>query len=255
MSLDGHYLFALWMVFTRISACLLVAPLFGAQTPLQVRLGLCGAISFALTPELLSAVGPTPNNVGELVLSIGNEALVGLVLGLAVQMVMIAVQMAGSVLDIQIGLSSVQVFNPATNHPVSLFANFKYWLALVLMLLMNGHHLMIKSFVASYSTHIAAATSWSTAGNALLQWLATLGLLALQICAAPVAVCVLVDGAASMINRSVPQMQVYIVGIPAKMLMGFVALSLALPLTVTAVQAGLEVSFDYAGKMLAPVRR
>jgi flagellar biosynthetic protein FliR len=71
-------------------------------------------------------------------------------------MLLLAFQAAGSFIDLQIGLGSAQILNPMTQQAVTLFAQFKYWLALVLLLMMNGHHMMIQGLVSSYD--LAAAS-------------------------------------------------------------------------------------------------
>ncbi len=241
-------IFGFFLVFTRLGACFMVAPLFGGQTPIQVRVGLAGAIAFALTPLLAPKIGGVPPDFYTFVTRVGHEVLVGLILGSCLQMLLLAFQAAGSFIDLQIGLGSAQILNPMTQQAVTLFAQFKYWLALVLLLMMNGHHMMIQGLVSSYD--LAAGPGQYAVVEGLLPLINKMGLLCLQVAAPAAAVCILVDVAAGVVNKAVPQMQVFVVGMPAKIVAGILAIAFGLPALVTVVQAGVEHSFDAFHHML-----
>lgn len=251
MRLDESWLLAFLLVFARISAMLLSSPVFGGTTPTQVRVGICGAVSFALVPVLKPLLPDVQPDLYGLLASVFHELLVGLLIGSCLQLLMLAAQTAGAFLDLNIGLGSVQLLNPMTNAPTSLLARFKFMLALVLLLVMNGHHLMFEAFVRSYSlTPLIGAESMPAVREGLLTLLGKLSLLSLQIAAPPAAVCIVIDATAGVVNKSVPQMQVFLVSLPAKILMGIMALSLSLPILAYGVQSGVEHTFDALAGMM-----
>lgn len=172
----------------------------------------------------------------------GNEILVGILIGGTLQLFLLAVQMAGSILDFQLGMSSSQVFNPLSNQQVTLFSNLKTWLALVLLLLMNGHHMMLAAFVNSYKVAPTVFTHGVQAN--MIHLMGNFALLTLQMAAPAAAVALLIDVAAGLVNKSVPQMQVYLVAMPGKVIMGVMTVSMALPVLVVTVQSGLEHAFQ-----------
>ncbi|HRI42734.1 MAG TPA: flagellar biosynthetic protein FliR [Fimbriimonadaceae bacterium] len=242
--LDAVYLFAFFLVFVRCGAMLLVSPIFGASTPVQVRVGLAAMTSVALTPLVRSYIGEPPADLYGLVGAVLYEALAGLLIGWCLQLLAVAAQMAGAFLDIQIGLSTVQVFDPQTQSPVSLFAQFKYLLAVVLLLVLDGHHLMFGAFVESYRLGPIGVQNLDGVTQGFVSLVSNLCLLSLQIAAPVAGVCVIVDAAAGIVNKSVPQMQAFMVTIPAKLMLGIVTLSLTLPIMAIAVKSGVEHTFD-----------
>jgi flagellar biosynthetic protein FliR len=243
MMFDAVYLFAFLLVFIRAGAMLLVAPIFGASTPAQIRIGLAAMVAMALTPVVRSFLGEPPSDLYGLFGAVLYEALAGLLIGWCLQLLAVAAQMAGAFLDIQIGLSTVQIFDPQTQSPVSLFAQFKYLLAVVLLLVFDGHHLMFEAFVESYRLGPIGIGDMESATSGFLSLVGNLSLLSLQIAAPVAGVCVIVDAAAGIVNKSVPQMQAFMVTIPAKLMLGILTLSLTLPIMATAVKNGVEHTF------------
>lgn len=250
MTLDAGLIWAFGAVFVRCGAMLLSSPIFGGSTPVQVRVGLTTMVACALTPVLRPYIGAPPANLYEVVCGLGYEALIGLLIGSCLQALLMGAQMAGAILDIEVGLGTIQIFNPQTQTPVSLFAQFKFLLALVLLLIMNGHHMMFRAFVSSYQFSPLSATDMPHLHYGIVTLIGTISLLALQIAAPVAGVCVVVDAAAGIVNKSVPQMQAFIVTIPAKIMLGIVAMSLSLPILATAVQSGVERTFEIVGGML-----
>ncbi len=247
MTLGAASLVSLFLIFVRISACLLASPLFGNTTPVQVRVLLCAAIAFALNPVLSPYIQADIKNLGDFLPLIVNEVAIGILIGMCLQMVVYAAQMAGSLLDIQIGMASMQLFNPLAGSHTTLFGSLKMWLSLVLILLLDGHHMMLGAFVQSYQLTASPVVSMAEFG--LVQLLGKMCLLAIQIAAPAGAVALLVDIAAGIVNKSVPQMQVYMVAMPGKILMGVMAVTISLPILVSGVTAGLEHSFDALSNM------
>ena len=251
MPLDQITLLTFFLLFGRISACLMASPLFGGQVPVQVRVMLCGVLSFSLVPLMRGVVTHVPSNLMELGLMMAQEIAIGLMLGLCLQLLVQAVQMAGTIIDLQIGLSTVQLMNPMTGSVVSVFGQFKTWLALALLLIMNGHHLMITAFVRSYELQPSLSMgSMAQIQGTMSEMIARVCLIAVQIAAGPAAVALVIDIAAGVVNKSVPQMPVFMVAMPAKLLAGILALAVALPIFSIGVQSGIEFSMDWMDRMI-----
>src|SRR5579862_6543187 len=245
MSFDSALLYSFVLVFVRCSAMLLVSPMFGAQTtPLQVRIFTTLAIAGALTCALQPASGPLPADLYTMAAAVLKEALAGLLIGIFMSLVLQAAQMAGGIIDMQMGLSMSQELNPLTGVSVTVISQFKYMLALVLFLTMNCHHQMILAFARSYQTMPALTyDSIPAVRSGIVSLVGSLSLLALQMAAPVIAVSMIVDAGLGMVNKAVPQIQAMLVGLPAKMILGMLALSLGLPAMATAISSGVNVAF------------
>lgn len=256
MTLDAALLLTFLLVFCRCSALLLTSPVLGGQsTPVHIRVLVCLTLSAAMTAHLNGHIGELPTNVPELLLAVFREVGFGLLLGGLVQLVFQGVMMAGSIVDLQMGLGISQAMNPVTGVPVSVIAQFKYFLCLVLFFLANGHHTMLHAFMASYS--VTADASGFTFGSALqgvLMLLGQVSLLAIQVALPVLAVTIIVDAAFGVMNKAVPTMQVMLMGVPAKVILGLTALAIGLPMMVAYTQTGTSMLFEALEEVFAGVK-
>lgn len=254
MSLDAALLFAFVLLFVRCSAMLLTSPMFGGVTPVLTRVMIGFIISLSLATTVQPYIGKVPGDLWTLALAVGQEALIGILIGFVMQTVIMAAQMAGAFLDLQIGLGAAQIMNPLTANPVSILAQFKFMLALVVFLASNGHHALLSSLIDSYRSGFAITAGSLGATQAGLQSLMTaLGITALQIAAPVVGVSIVVDAAIGILNKAVPPMQAYMVGLPAKLLIGLIVLAFGLPLLVVAVQSGVVASSESLARVLRSI--
>lgn len=244
-------LYAFLLVFVRCGAMLLASPVFGGQaTPGHVRVlttvCIAGALTFAIAPNPMTP----PAGVGGLGLAVANEAAAGLLLGAFMNLVLQVAQIAGSVLDMQIGLSMSQAINPIAGVSVTVLAQFKFMLAMVLYLSMNGHHQLLEAFANSYrSLPALGVDTMPGIANQVVGLVGAVFVLALQIAAPVLAVSVVVDASLGLINRAVPQMQVFLVGMPAKIILGLTVLAFGLPAMADGIQSGVAHGFDALAKV------
>ena len=245
MHFDATLLFAFLLVFVRCSAMLFASPMFGAQnTPLQVRIFTTLAIAGALTCALKPSIGPVPADMYMFAAAILKELLAGLLIGVFMSLVLFAAQMAGAVIDLDMGLSLSQEFSPLTGMNVTVVAQFKYMLALVLFLTMDCHHQMILAFARSYQTMPALGyDSIPAVRTGIVAMIGSLSLLSLQMAAPVIAVSLIVDAGLGIVNKAVPQIQAMLVGLPAKMILGIFALAIGLPAIAAGINAGVHTAF------------
>lgn len=238
-------LWSFLLVFVRCSGMLLASPVFGAQTtPLPIRILTTLCISAALTCALNPSIAPPPETMHAFVMAVANEAVAGLLIGMFMQLAVKAALIGGSLLDLQIGLSMSQTLNPVAGVPVTVVAQYKFMLATVLFLTLNGHHLMLQAFADSYRVMpTLGLSSLPQLQESLVGLITQISLLAIQMAAPVLAVSFVVDAALGVVSKAVPQVHAMIVGMPAKIIVGLIAMSLALPALSAGVQAGIEHSF------------
>lgn len=242
MSLDELFLITFFAGFIRCTAMLLASPLTGNSIPVSVRVMLGAVISLSLTPVISPFIGAVPTNILELGALAFKEAAVGLSIGMVLQFLSATFLMAGSLLDLQIGIGSAQIMNPTIGQSATPLGQFKFWLSIVLLFLLNAHQMMFHALVASYKLP-GFLTPSSDPVTPLLQLLGNLVMISVQVAAPVMAVTIIIDIAASLINKAVPQTQPFLISTPAKLALGIVTLSLALPAIVVTVQRAVELTF------------
>ena len=244
--MDATLLYSFLCVFVRCSAMFISSPVFSAQnTPIMVRIFTTLAIAGALTAALGTNIGPPPANMYLFVMAIAHEVLAGLLIGTFMSFVLQAAQMAGTLVDTQMGLSMSQVLNPINGVSSTVISQFKFMLAVVIFLSVNGHHLMLKAFADSYGSMPGMTLEHlPQMKNNLVGLMGTLSVLSLQMAAPVLGVSLVVDAALGIVNKAVPQMQVVVIGLPAKIVIGLIALSVGLPALVSGVNSGVGVALE-----------
>lgn len=236
MSINIEWLWGFIVVFARTGALVSLAPIFGSKNvPVSVRVGLTTAIAFGLSPIVQTHVGMPPSEWTGLILRIGYEVMVGLVMGYVVNLVLMAVMIAGEILDFMMGLSVMQVLNPISAFPTTLLAQFHYMLALVLFALIDGHHLLLQGLLKSFEMSGGAqgAVQMAEIGfNSIATLTTQVMLLACQIAAPAAGILLIVDAALAIVSRAVPQTPVWLIGMPAKIAIGLTAIAFSLPALV-----------------------
>jgi flagellar biosynthetic protein FliR len=233
MSLDLEWFWAFLVAFVRASGLTLVAPVFGSRlVPVPIRVGLSAVIALALAPLIQPYTGAPPTDWIPLMARLVGEAVIGVVMGYGVSLIIGAALMAGEVLDTMMGFNLMQVLNPVSAFPTTLLAQFHYMLAMTLFALVNGHHWLLLALARSFETGagLGSLSAWS---DGSLSMAAQLGgevmMLCVQIAAPAGGVLLVVDGAMAAVSRAVPQIPVWLIGMPAKIAVGIVALGASLP--------------------------
>ncbi|MBO8162469.1 MAG: flagellar type III secretion system protein FliR [Brevibacillus sp.] len=232
MQLILQYFPVFLLVFVRMTAFIVTAPVISARgVPAQTKVGLAflmAFISFAYVPYST----PIPLDL-TFVMHVMKEALVGMLLGLILQMIFYAVQVAGGLVDMQNGFALANVIDPRTGAYVPITGNFKNIIATLYFLSMDGHHMLIRGIIASYRA-VPLDKAWVGFGSEPLFYLAVKSFsymfMSAFLIAAPMAVALfLVDLSLGIIAKSVPQFNIFVVGLPIKIIASFLMLFVVLP--------------------------
>ena len=209
-------------VFVRVSAFVMFVPFFGSrQFPAQLKVGLILLLSFSVFP--LTAGLPFLQPKGGLGLSIAlfSEVLVGLSIAFVMRMLFAAVQIAGTIVDFQMGFGMVNIIDPQTESQVSITSQFHNIFAMLLYLGLNAHHLTIYSLVESCQliNPQQFAFTASTAEFMLKLFSATF-VVGIKIAAPIMAILFFINVGLGLVARTVPQMNVFIVAFPLQIGVG-----------------------------------
>lgn len=241
---DEASLTAFILVLARLAGLALVVPFMGHRSiPVMVRAAVVMVLALALTP--LVAV-PAEARVLDLAfaLRVAFEVLVGLFLGYLFLAVFMAVTMAGQFIDFELGFGLAQVFDPSFGNNSTILSRFYYLLAMVVFLTCRGHHLIVLALAGSYRVFPAGSLTFpSLVSPPALRALSDVFLLALKVGAPVIGALFVADVVFGIVARAVPQMNVFVIGFPLKILLGLLAVAVTLPFTVAFMRdlvAGLE---------------
>ncbi len=218
------------LVLTRVSGVFLVAPVFGSlNVPVMVKIGLAALVSFLLLPAIPLGYAAGLKSALGLALAIGQELLMGLFIGFAVYLIFVAIQLAGQIIDMQMGFGVVNVIDPVTSSQVSVMGQYKFLVATLFFLALNGHHYVLRALGDSMS--LVPLGELHLSEGAFLKLSAMFGdvfSVAIKIGAPAIAVLFLTNLSMGLLARTVPQINVFIVGLPLSIAMGLLMVGLCM---------------------------
>ncbi|AEB23960.1 MULTISPECIES: flagellar biosynthetic protein FliR [Bacillus] len=247
---------AFLLVFIRISAFFVTVPVFGHRNlPAVHRIG----FAFFLSVICFSTLKHAPAiDIGEqYMLLVIKEAVVGLSLGLIAFMMMAAIQIAGSFIDFQMGFSIANVIDPQSGTQSPLIGQFVYTLALLFMLSVNAHYLLLDGIYYSFQ-YIPLDQAFPSFGNDrfglfIAKSFNAMFIIAFQMSAPVVASLFLVDLALGIVARTVPQLNVFVVGLPLKIAVSFIMLIVCMAVMFVIVRNIFSLTVETMRNLLALV--
>ncbi|MGE5507363.1 MAG: flagellar biosynthetic protein FliR [Chitinophagales bacterium] len=245
------------LVLVRVTGFLGATPFFGSRAiPAPAKMGLGLSVAFFLLPSAhWAGAGVSFDTPGAYSLAVGSELLVGLALGFALTIALSALQVAGQMIDIPIGFSLVNVIDPAMGQQVPVIGQFQYILFMLMFLAINGHHQFLMALARTFEVVPLGGFQYFPGLPALLlKGFSAAFLLGFQIGLPVVAALFLTDIGLGLVARAVPQMNVFVVGFPAKIIVGLLFITLVLPVYATFVEAALGPHSAFFGLIDAIVR-
>ena len=216
--------------FLRALALFSALPIFNRQSvPLRVRIGLAGFIAFAAQPALPAMPVVALDSMLAMTLVV-QQVLIGVTIGFAVRVVFAAVEYAGELIGLQMGLNFAGFFDPVTaaqgTAVSSLFATLVAWLFVAL----NGHLVVITALAASFQAFPVGPEPFAfLARSQPYRWGAEIFATGLWIALPLVAMLMFVNLVLGFISRVAPQIQIFAVGFPITLGLGLVALLFIVP--------------------------
>ena len=225
----------------RILALLAAAPPFNnAGLPMQIRLALGLAITFAVAPALPAIAPIEPaSNAGLLILA--QQMIIGFAMGFAMRLVFSAIDLAGTMISNQMGLGFATAYDPQSAAQTAVVSEFLGMLSLLVFLAINGHLMVIATLGRSFSVlpvgaGAGASASWLNIANAGGLIFSSGVLLAL-----PVVVALLITNIAlGVLGRVAPQLNLMAIGFPITIVLGFSALIVSLSYLAAPLQQLFE---------------
>ena len=229
-------------VLLRVGALIMFFPILGSpQVPGRIKIGLILFISIAVFPVVRATPMHDPKSLFELVVNLFSEITIGLAVAYSARLMFTAVQIAGTVVDFQMGFGVVNVIDPQTETQVSITAQFQNILAILFFLALDAHHIIIWAIVESFFLINPFQINFSTFTPEiiLLLFKATF-VTAVKIAAPIMAILFFISVGLGLVARTVPQMNVFIVGFPLQIGVGLLMVGLSISFFSIVVQGQIE---------------
>jgi len=216
--------------FMRISAMLMAVPVIGSRmVSVRIRVALAILISLLVMPLIPAVPAVDPLSVTGLSISI-QQVLIGLAMGFILQMVLGVLTIAGEVIAMSMGLGFASMVDPANGVNVPVLSQFFLIMGTLLFLALGGHTMIIQLVVSSFQTLPVAATGIERSSFMLIVSFASQMFIGAAWVALPALISILVITLAmGIMTRAAPQLNIFSVGFPVTMLMGFIILMLVMP--------------------------
>ena len=215
---------------TRILGLIMVAPVFGHRSvPAQVKIGLGVFIALIVSP----ALPPLPD------VALGSwhglhilvqQFLIGVAIGFVMRVAFAAIEAAGEIVGLQIGLGFASFFDPQSAGQTLVLARFFNLLAMLVFLAINGHLLLIGVLVDSFQTLPISTQPLAAKGFFTLAAFGSTVLgVGLQLALPLIAILLMTNLALGILTRSAPQLNIFAIGFPITLGVGLVVLDFMLP--------------------------
>ncbi|HSR70170.1 MAG TPA: flagellar biosynthetic protein FliR [Acidobacteriota bacterium] len=223
-----EYFIGFALLLARVGGLMIFAPFWGSfAIARSIRVVLALVLCAVLYPVIGSQITLPSLDPVTVVLGLASEMAVGLMLGLAGQIFLAALQLAGTVMGFQMGFSLVNVIDPQTNVEISVLAVLYNLAAITLFLIMDAHIWFFQAMVDSYQ--IVPPLTASLSGqlfDEMLRISSGLFYLGVKLAMPIVVVGITVDVLLGIVGRAAPQIHILIAGLPLKVLVGFIMVTL-----------------------------
>lgn len=219
-----------FLIFIRIFTLFVLIPIFNHRAiPMTVRIALSLVFAVSLVPQVATIQIELSNTAGYFFL-IGKEVLTGIILGFATEFIFHAVRFAGQIISFLMGFSMVIAFDPEMKQQISIISRIKSITAVTLFLIIDGHFLLLEALARSFQ--VIPLVGMKISGDIvtyIIRLSADVFIIALQIAGPILVMLLLTNVGLGILARTVPQMNVFIVGFPLTISVGFFALVFTYP--------------------------
>lgn len=245
------WLAAFFWPFFRILGLIATAPFFGARgIPASTKIGFAFVITVLVAP-LLAPMPAIPPASAPGLLVVAQQLMIGAAMGIAMRVVFTALELAGHIMGLQMGLGFATFFDPQNSAQIPVMGQFMGLMGILLFLAINGHLMVVTALVDSFEAfpiglQPVASEGWRT----LALWGGEIFrggvLLALPV----LAVLMMTNVALAVLTRAAPQLNIFAVGFPLTLAIGFVVIALSLryviPVFGGMIEAGVHTMMEIA---------
>ncbi len=231
----NDYIYFFSLIMSRYLGIFLLTPVLSSTVLLsRIKVGLAFFLAVITYPVIQEAMFTVmPDHTLIILSTITKELFIGVLIGFVLYIIFAAFQLAGQFIDLRMGFRIANVFDPLSGASAPIIGQFKNVLATLVFLAINAHLLLIQSF---YRSFIILPVGGLQISGTLWQYIfrksGDLFSIALKIALPVMGTIFVVDIILGFLARSVPQMNIFIIGFPVKIIIGFLLLILTLHIMV-----------------------
>jgi len=240
----------LWPLM-RIGAMMMVAPIFSVrQIPVRFRALVAVLVTLIVQPILPPAPLVPAFSISSLLIA-AQQIAIGVSLGFLLQMAFNALIFGGQVMAYSMGLGFANMLDPTNGVQVPVVAQFWLILAMLAFLMMNGHLLLIAAIVDTFSVLPIASDGLSRAGIwELLSWASRMFAAGLLMAMPVITALLLINIGMGVVSRAAPQLNIFAIGFPITLMMGFILIWTTLPQVMANFGGLVNETFEYSLRVL-----
>ncbi|MCD6335840.1 MAG: flagellar type III secretion system protein FliR [Candidatus Latescibacteria bacterium] len=219
------------LAVVRIGGLIATAPPFSYRNvPVQIKVGLALILGLIVLPMLSTDPAAMPKDAVSYLVLLTRETIVGLLMGYVLLLFFMGVQFSGQLVGLQMGFGIVNVLDPMSSTQISIIGEFQYLIAMLLFLAVRAHHLLIEVLVGTFKwIPVGGVRLPASLGEGLIRISAQVFVTAIKLGAPMIVTLFLTSVALGIVARTVPQMNVFIVGFPLKIAIGLLMLGVSFP--------------------------
>lgn len=242
------------LVLLRVSAIVVTIPVISESSmPMRIKAALSILIALIIFPLVLPKIPQTaeyPTLI--LMYRMAGEVMIGLVIGFAARLIFAGIRMAGDLIGFQMGFSIANVIDPTSSEQVSVITELQYLVAMLVFLSFDAHHVFFQAIVQSYSILNPLAFHFSgSLMQIILSFSKEMFVIAVKLAAPIMAVMLFTNVSLGIVARTVPQINIFIVGMPLQIAIGLIFLGITAPMFIK-LASGYFLGFE--GKLATLLR-
>jgi flagellar biosynthetic protein FliR len=237
----------------RVGALIIASPVFGRNViPGRVKIALMASLAFLFFTATPQTVAIEYTSLIGFALIAAKEMLLGIALAFVTNMFFSLVFVSGQLIDTQIGFGIAQVYDPQSGAQVPILGNMMNMILLIVFFGTDGHMRLIEIiYVTLHKLPVGSLGFTPAIGLAALEIFLRSFMLGVMVAMPVVASGLILEFAFGVLMRTVPQLNVFVVGVPIKMLVGFLVLMVSIPAFVNFSSNIFSEMFSAVEKMFA----
>jgi len=241
---------------SRVAAILASMPVFGTNmVPGRVKIALAVMLTLLVYPAVKTSINITDFSPVSMGLLMANEVILGVMLGFISRLIFTAVEFGGTVVGYQMGFAAANVYDPQNQRQVSLMSQFQNVFAILIFLAIDGHHIFLRTMVASYELLPPGLLDLSgPAVPYIVELMGHMLVVAVRFSAPVLAVLLLSGLILGIMSRIFPQMNVFLLSFPINIGLSFIITGLTMSVVISLLQTEFAILPDRFWLLLEGLR-